>query len=85
MLNRTDSKTENFNIDITIVKNIILVFFNDVFKMLYSMPQIIRISSRILFKYLNQKFNIKNSLYVIADFIINFWLISSLNIDVTIV
>ena len=49
------------------------------------MPPIIRISSKILFKYLNKKFNIKNSLYVVADFIINFWLVASLNIDITMV
>lgn len=48
------------------------------------MPAIIRISSRILYKYLNKKFNNKNCLYVVADFVINFWLLSSLNIDLSV-
>lgn len=64
------------------MKNIILIFFNDLFKMLYSMPPLIRISCKILYKYLNKKFNTKNSLFVVADFVINFWLVSSLQIDV---
>lgn len=48
------------------------------------MPAIIRISSRILYKYLNKKFNNKNCLYVVADFVVNFWLLSSLNIDLSV-
>ena len=51
--------------------------------MLYSMPPIIRISSNILFKYLRKKFNTKNSIYVISDFVINFMLLSALQIDIT--
>lgn len=47
------------------------------------MPAIIRITCKILYKYLNMKFNNKNSLSVVADFVINFWLASSLRIDVS--
>jgi len=73
------------NQDIITIKNIILIFFNDIFKMLYSMPAIIRIASKILFKYLNLKFNNKNSLYVVADFIIAFWLAPALRLDVAMI
>lgn len=68
--------------DISILKNIVLIFFNDLFKMLYSMPTIIRISCKVLYKYLNERFNTKNCLAVVADFVINFWLSSALRIDV---
>jgi hypothetical protein len=61
------------------------VFFNDVFKMLYSMPPLIRISSRILFKQLTQKFSVKQSLSVVADFIVNFWMLSALRVDTAVV
>jgi len=46
------------------------------------MPALIRISCKILYKYLIAKFNSKNTLAVIADFVINFWLASSLQIDI---
>jgi hypothetical protein len=70
---------------VTAVKNIILIFFNDVFKMLYSMPPILRISSRILFKYLSLQFTVQQSLAVVADYIINFWLVSAMRIDPAVV
>ena len=70
-----------FHPDSLILKNIVLIFFNDLFKMLYSMPPLIRITCRILYRYLNLRFNVKNSLAVVADFVINFWLTSSLHLD----
>lgn len=86
MLNKNEIiNMDGYNQDIIIMKNIILIFFNDLFKMLYSMPAFIRISSKILYQYLNLKFNNKNSLYVVADFIIGFWLTSGLKLDVTMI
>lgn len=83
MMNISDLKHESlFHPDSLILKNIVLVFFNDLFKMLYSMPPLIRISCKILYHYLSQTFNNKNCVYVIADFVINFWLTSAMQVDV---
>ncbi len=49
--------------------------------MLYSMPALIRICCKVLYHYLIKRFNKRNCLYVIADFVINFWLMSALNLD----
>lgn len=49
------------------------------------MPSIIRISSRILYKFLIHRFTPKQSLSVVADFIINFWMLASLRVDTAVV
>lgn len=82
MMTRSEIKnTALVHPDTIILKNIVLIFFNDLFKMLYSMPPLIRITCKMLYRYLNERFNNKNSLYVVADFVINFWLISYLKVD----
>lgn len=82
MMTRSEVKnTALVHPDTIILKNIVLIFFNDLFKMLYSMPPLIRITCKMLYRYLNERFNNKNSLYVVADFVINFWLISYLKVD----
>jgi hypothetical protein len=82
MMNRSEIKNSLLmHPDSLILKNIVLIFFNDLFKMLYSMPPLMRITCKMLYRYLNEKFNNKNSLYVVADFVINFWLISYLRVD----
>ena len=81
MMSRGEAKSLLLHPDSLILKNIVLIFFNDLFKMLYSMPPLIRISCKMLYRYLSQRFNNKNSLYVVADFVINFWLLSQLKVD----
>ena len=82
MMNRSEQKNESlYHPDSLILKNIVLIFFNDLFKMLYSMPALLRITCKMLFRYLSQKYSQKHCLYVLADFVINFWLISSLRLD----
>jgi hypothetical protein len=80
-------KNELLNIpDINLVKNITLIFFNDLFKMLYSMPMTMRIICKILYKFLYQKYvNKKSCLHVIGDFIINYWLGSTLVFDTNLI
>ena len=82
MLNRQEARQESlFNPDSLLLKNIVLVFFNDIFRTLYSMPAIMRITCTILHHYLSQSFSPKNCLYILADFLINFWLSSALQVD----
>lgn len=82
MLSRQESRQEiMFNPDSLLLKNIILVFFNDIFRTLYSMPAIMRIACAILHHYLSQSFSPKNCLYILADFLLNFWLSSALQVD----
>jgi hypothetical protein len=82
MLYRTESKQEALaNNDVHTVKNIILIFFNDAFKALYSMPSIIRISSRILYNYLTLQFTPQQAIGKVEEYIINFWMLSALRID----
>lgn len=45
------------------------------------MPLILRISSRIFYKYLINRFSQKQSLGLVADYVINFWLVSALKVD----
>jgi len=45
------------------------------------MPAIMRITCAILHHYLSLSFPPKNCLYVLADFLINFWLSSALQVD----
>ena len=50
--------------------------------MLYSIPALIRITCTILYHFLSERFSNKNCLYVLADFLINFWLLPSLKVDI---
>ena len=46
------------------------------------MPALVRITCRMIHRYLSLRFSSKNSTYVIADFVINFWLAASMDMDI---
>jgi hypothetical protein len=83
MMNRSEMKNEAlYHSDSLLLKNIVLVFFNDLFKMLYSMPALLRITCKMLEHCLAPRFSSKNCLYVLGDFVVNFWLASAMEVDV---
>ena len=68
--------------DIQIVKNLVFTFFGDLFKTLYSMPNPIRVVSKIMYNHLFGRYGTKKaSLSVLSNFIIDFWINSTLKFD----
>lgn len=68
--------------DITQLKNLVFIFFSDIFKMLYSMPPTMRIICHFLYGMLIEKYKKRKlCLTVVANFVIGYWLMSALKIN----
>ncbi len=83
MLNKKDSsnfKAKNGS-DIILLKNLVFIFFSDLFKMLYSMPATMRTLCRLMYNELFKKTSKRKlCLSYIANFVIGFWMMSALKI-----
>lgn len=67
--------------DVTQLKNLVFIFFTDVFKMLYSMPATMRIVCRLMYDELMKKYKKRKScLSVVGNFVIGYWILSALRI-----
>jgi len=84
ILNKKDSgytKTSSGQ-DVIQLKNLVFMFFSDLFKMLYSMPTTIRIICRLLFNQLMKKYNKRKAcLSVVGNFVIGNWILSALRLN----
>ncbi len=70
------------NQDIIIIKNIVLIFFSDLFKMLYTLPLSLRIACKIFYEHLDKKYNNKKgSFYVLSEYVLGLCLIGHIAID----
>lgn len=72
MLNQKESHNSRINPDVILIKNIVLIFFSDLFKMLYTLPLSLRIACRLFYEHLEKKFGSKKKgcLYVIAEYVL---------------
>lgn len=83
MLNKKESSKNIVQIpDIQLVKNLVFIFFSDLFKNLYSLPTAMRAVSKIMYERLQKKYDSKKAcLSVISNFIIDFWICSTFKFD----
>jgi hypothetical protein len=51
MLNHKESMAQ-VNGDVVLIKNIVLIFFSDLFKMLYTLPLSLRIACKMFYEHL---------------------------------
>lgn len=59
------------NGDIILIKNIVLIFFSDLFKMLYTFPLSLRIACKIFYEHLEKKYSSKKGcFYVLAEYML---------------
>lgn len=78
MLNQKESQSQ-INPDIILIKNIVLIFFSDLFKMLYTLPLSLRIACKMFYEHLEKKFGSKKGcFYVIAEYVLGLCVIKNL-------
>jgi len=72
VLNKKDNGESKASMkDVIELKNLVFLFFSDLFRMLYSMPRAIRIVCRLLFNELIKKYNKrKTCLSVVGNFVV---------------
>lgn len=84
ILNKKDSTYNKMpsGQDVIQLKNLVFMFFSDLFKMLYSMPTPIRIVARLFYNELMKKYNRRKAcLNVVGNFLIGNWILSALKIN----
>lgn len=80
LLSRKDSSSNGP--DVLLLKNLIFMFFGDLFKRLYSMPTMMRLACRLLYDHLMRKFNNRRvCLNAVGNFAIGFWVVSKLKFE----
>lgn len=86
ILNKKDSSNlrTTAGADITFLKNLIFIFFSDLFKMLYSMPATMRTLCRLMYNELFKKIEKRKiCLSVVGNFVIGYWMMSALKVGDT--
>lgn len=67
--------------DIILLKNLVFIFFSDLFKMLYSMPATMRTLCRLMYNELFKKTQKRKlCLSYIANFVIGLWMMAALKV-----
>lgn len=73
------------NGDIISIKNIVLIFFSDLFKMLYTFPLSLRIACKIFYEHLEKKYSSKKGcFYVLAEYMLGLCVMRYIEGDETI-
>ena len=81
MLSHKESMTQ-INPDIILIKNIVLIFFSDLFKMMYSLPLCMRTACKIFYTNLEKKYASKKaSLYVLAEYVLGSCVIKNILVE----
>lgn len=78
MLSHKESMTQ-LNPDIILIKNIVLIFFSDLFKMLYTLPLGLRIACKIFYEQLERKYQSKKGcFYVLAEYLLGLGVVKNI-------
>ncbi len=70
------------NQDIILIKNIVLIFFSDLFKMLYMLPLSLRIACKLFYEHLETKYKSKKGcFYVLAEYMLGLCVVGSIDVE----